>query len=231
MHIFALHGFLGKPSDWNILHPLSLPVTAVDIVNPQTSTSEWAHNFNNSITTTDNILFAYSLGGRLALHALTNNPSKWKAAIIISANPGLKSIVEREQRLKHDSQWVNRFENDSWEPLMQDWNQQPVFGNRVGPHRSENDYLRIPLSQMLTHWSLGHQEDLSDHISKLDLPILWITGEEDEKYCQLAKQQHFFHPLSRLWIAQNAGHRVPWELTNEFIKQSKFFLEQVQECV
>ncbi|QLH34926.1 MAG: hypothetical protein HWD61_01270 [Parachlamydiaceae bacterium] len=66
--------------------------------------------------------------GRLALHALFDEPNKWKAGIIISSHTGFKKESDKAARLLIDNAWAERFENDAWEKVLKDWNSQPVFG-------------------------------------------------------------------------------------------------------
>lgn len=212
MSIYALHGFLGRPSDWQESLPQAI---AVDLFQaPIKSFEEWAKQFNDSVPE-GSLLVGYSLGGRLALHALQENPIKWKGAVIISAHPGLP-VADRPQRVIHDKKWAKRFLNDPWEKVMNDWNSQPVFsGHQI--ERREEEFDRAILSSVLEQWSLGKQTELD--VSSLPMPLLWITGEKEHKKCPI-----FANPRSKVWIAPGAGHRVPWE-SGEFREQLQDFLE------
>lgn len=53
------------------------------------------------------ILVGYSMGGRLALHALLEG-GLWDAAILISPHPGLESEEERAARRAGDAEWGSR---------------------------------------------------------------------------------------------------------------------------
>ena len=154
--IFALHGFLGSPSDWQLLEKAfpKAKLHAVDLFDKRYSQSliDWAKSFNESAKQSNGkrILIGYSLGGRLALHALLDNPSLWSAAILISANPGLKSEQERSDRLASDSRWASRFLIESWDVLLDDWNKQPIFANdSFSFQRCEKDFSRAQLAEAL----------------------------------------------------------------------------------
>src|SRR5205085_956212 len=101
------------------------------------------------------------LGGRLALHALLEKHSPWKKAVIISANPGLKSPEERNSRLQADQKWAEKFKNDPWEQVLTQWNDQPLFGGKslplIRPENSANKQLH---AQVLMEFSLAYQNDL-----------------------------------------------------------------------
>lgn len=223
--IYAIHGFLGKTSDFDIFSDLNL--TPIDpFFYHAESLEDFAAKLNASIISNhDSILLGYSMGGRLALHTLINCPKKWKAAIIISSHTGLKSSLEKQERLKKDLCLIKRFEQENFEHMMNEWNNQDLFDPALPLNRKKEDYTSEILKKSLVNFSLGTQEDLKTKIAKLEIPILWIVGEKDKKYLELALNLKFLHPKSRIWIASNAFHRVPWSLKKEFEQQVKIFIE------
>ena len=192
--LYSLHGFLGRPDDF--------PGRGVDLfAEPILPFWKWAENFNKNILKKSTLL-GYSMGGRLALHALIQNPALWESATIISAFPG------QAETLSYDPYWENRFLNDPWDDLMRDWNAQPVFKHDPPVIRCESDYSRKKLAQALKTWSHANQEDLRSRIEALPMPIHWIVGEKDIKYTALASQLKFVHQDSRLTILKDTGHRI-----------------------
>lgn len=222
--IYALHGFLGLPSDWDFLKGLGA-LSSPEIYKNVTDYKTWARQFNASVNTEQrNILIGYSLGGRLALHALIDQPTLWHKGIIISSHPGISQKL-RQERIQQDERWAQRFESESWDSLMKDWNRQSVFCGIPSPIlRLEHQFHRKELASTLRQFSLGQQEDFSEAIAKLHIPILWIAGENDLRYKELAISQHLSHSASFKWIAPNAGHRVPWESQNSFYEQVAKFI-------
>jgi 2-succinyl-6-hydroxy-2,4-cyclohexadiene-1-carboxylate synthase len=211
--IWAIPGFLGLPSDWSFFG--LNPIIGVDWqAIPWKSLPDWGTQFNQRIGSHHDhpsVLMGYSFGGRLALHALLDNPKQWKAAIIISANPGLSDPHEKINRIEHDRQWATRFETEEWTSLIKAWNGQEIFSNDPFKfQRKEQDYQRNQLVQALLQGSLGAQEDLRQQIKDLKIPFLWITGSEDLKYCQIARTLSFSNPHSRWEKIPSSGHRAPW---------------------
>lgn len=220
-NIYALHGFLGAPSDWNFLN---VPIHAVDLFTfPSEGLQEFATQFNQKVMGPDNVLIGYSMGGRLCLHVLTENSSKWKAAIIVSAHPGLQKDL-RKTRLDADLAWFKRFCEEDFHVVMKEWNQQSPFLKSSFKIQS-HPYSKEMFLQSLQNWSLGNQEDLREAIFKLKQPILWVVGEYDQKYVDLCSTIKFSHPKSKIWIAANSSHRVPWEIKKKFEEEIKLFLE------
>jgi len=215
--LYALTGFLGCSSDWDFFCAADFGVGHLIPVIPKSTVSleSWGADFSLG-KQKKSILLGYSLGGRLALHAILSTPSFWEAAIIVSAHPGLLSESERKTRLLADETWANRFLSEDWDPLLNAWNQQSVLKTSVPLKRNEKDYDRKELAQMLRTWSLGKQRDLREEISRLSIPVLWITGERDLSYNALSLTVFLNHPLSRHETILHSGHRVPWDAPTAF---------------
>lgn len=229
--IHALHGFLGLPSDWKEFNFESC--SSHDLSNPAIAPNHdgfwgWAKRFNQFTAPQNDVLMGYSLGGRLALHALLDQPQKWKAAVLISANPGLQSIEQKDERLKADKQWAQRFIHEPWNHVLKAWNDQEVFKGKQFPlSRDEHQFSRLHLSFLLTTFSLGLQEDLTSLIHQLNLPILWVCGQQDSKFCELAQKITFFHKQSKVKIVADTAHRVPWEKPLQFKNLVQSFISEV----
>ena len=242
----ALHGFLGLPNDWfgivgEELSKIGLQIEPLDLWNCISQTVSDTDGFALSTaaaasrasamfaeTGVKPILMGYSMGGRLAMHAAVAHPDLFSGAVFISCHPGLTSEAERAQRLGSDQLWAERFRKQEWQSLMRDWNAQSVLApppvretNFVELIREESKFNRYDLSCALDLWSLGRQGDLRDQLLELALPVLYVTGEHDRKYSDLASelraarqavsphgQQHSVIPL--------AGHRVPWDAPSGF---------------
>jgi len=193
---------LGLPQDWspffqqahcpNLFNATPLPYV------------QWAKKLNQEINPKeDNLLVGYSLGGRLGVHALLDNPSLWKGALLIST--GLKA---RPDKWATDQEWSQKFSSLSWETLLEQWNAQPVFQNSSTPMRQEGDFNRQHLSAAFLEWSASKQSDLQMVIEQLPIPIYWVVGEKDP----FALHQIFLtHPDSKVIIVPGAGHRVLWD--------------------
>ncbi len=223
MKIWALHGFLGRTSDFSQLqHKCSELDAAIDWrsvdymhlreLSPQSTLEEWGEHFCQFVQKAspdgDNVLLGYSQGGRLALQALKVNTSMWKSVILMSTNPGLP-VTERSARLKNDEEWAEKFLHQNFEKTLEKWNAQSVFeGSMKEPERREEDYNRRQLADCLTRWSVGQQEDFRVFLKQLSLPTLFMTGERDSKYVQIGNILASGNPQLTHSIISNAGHRV-----------------------
>jgi len=234
--VHALHGFLGRPADWDPVFPGDEAVKW-DLFAPpfdcELTFLDWVNAFHSMIDTqnsTKRVLVGYSLGGRLALHCLCAAPEIWDAAILISANPGISSIEEKIERLERDIDWSEKFRTMDWESLIASWDSQAVFQNSSSPERrDEEDFPRYVLADKLIQWSLGNQEDLRQKITALNVPILWISGEYDVKYRKISTGLEFTHPDSRVWIAPKAGHRAHLDCPKALKREIDSFLNFQEE--
>ena len=158
------------------------------------------------------ILIGYSMGGRLALHALLEG-GPWDAAIIISASPGLRDPREAAQRRSQDTQWATRALTDSWVEFLNAWNNQPILGGELRDEREDKKLMqrRREIARSFVDWSVANQESLWDRLTEIKIPVLWIAGETDEKFSTIAREAAEKSPNFSLAIAPAAGHRVPWE--------------------
>ena len=232
MEVHFLHGFLGLPSDWfpiarsfshSFCHSLTTTEEMKDRSHSTKETlfnplffSSFAKSFNEKIleqaktnkAPSHRVLVGYSLGGRLALAILKENPTLWSHIILISSHTGLNSLQEREIRLQQDKKWSQRFLYDSWDELMQDWNQQEVFKSSSPFIRKESAFKREELARQLVDWSLGNQPDFSDILLSPPCPFLYLYGEKDTKFKKLAQSFPASTSLILRKEISGAGHRV-----------------------
>lgn len=216
--IFALHGFLGLPEDWNFLNVFAVDVLAIHP--PKEGMWKWARAFNATVkkSLSPRILLGYSMGARLAMHALLDAPELWQSAIFVSGQPGLKTDEEKARKAIEDRRWAERFLQEPWEPLMRDWNKQPIFLR--GKPFNEQNYSRPLLAETFLGFSQSLQEDLSSRLDACPVSQLWMAGECDAKYAAIARARP-----SHVIIPQ-AGHRVPWDNPDIFTKHLDQFLEE-----
>lgn len=245
LNVFLLHGFLGRPADWGEVRKYiskidNVSFHAVDYMsNPLLSSvnsfNEWAKNFNQYAGSISGrrLLVGYSLGGRLALHALREHSELWDQSILISTNPGfddssageIVGFKDREQRWIKDTEWANLFKSAPWESLIRSWNAQPVFNeSQAEPVRLEKDYERHLLELALTTWSLASQENMRSVLQELAAKIVWMTGALDQKFLGQAEAlRESGYKLSYVNV-DGASHRVLFD-------QPAFIAAEIQSWI
>lgn len=232
INIFFLHGFLGRPKDWDrtidslgglrTIFPVPVDYMNDPRLNSEVEFSQWAKNFNEWVQKYPgrNVLVGYSLGGRLAMHSLELQPSLWEHVFLLSANPGFDDespgeicgFPDREARWLKDSEWALLFKQAPWESLVKSWNNQPVFKGSVNePERIESDYDRGLLELALTHWSLAVQKNMRPVLKEQARKISWLTGEMDIKFQDQALQLQSQIPEMNYVSVSRSSHRIPMD--------------------
>ena len=198
MVITCLHGFLGNPHDWDFLRDAGLAIETPPL---------------DAIPPHGDILLGYSLGGRLALHALLAG-AQYKRAIFVSTGLGIEGDDARAARRAADQAWARRFESEDFDSVLAAWNAQPVL---AGPEltRTRDDYD----PRALREWSSGALPPVASRLHELTIPTLWIAGALDVKYVAEAKRAVSLAPNANLAIIEDAGHRIPWQQPREFMER------------
>ena len=178
---------------------------------------------------TPQVLLGYSLGGRLAFHALLCRPELWSAAVIVSAHPGYEASSVCNSRIAADEQWARRFLTEPWDLLIRDWNAQSIFGrmkNMFSPE--ENDFSRELIALTFRVFSTGRQESLVSKLAELSAPpVLYLSGEFDTAYTALGSGLAKKIPVLSPAVIANTWHRAPWEDPEQFVSLVQDFLGKV----
>ncbi|MDZ4699015.1 MAG: alpha/beta fold hydrolase [Rhodothermales bacterium] len=227
--LWLIHGNLQTPAVWKAFVPrflaAGLKVHLVDLYATLADSMEaWAEAFTTSVRVAGEpharVVLGYSLGARLALHALLADPTLWNGAILVGADTGLADEEARVRRRETDAVWARRFLEEPIDRVMEDWNAQPVFGGRPALcHDHTVPRERQPIARMFTAYSKGRQRDLLPDLGRtIDVPTLWLTGADDPVFTRSAQSAVAAIPGARHEIIPGAAHRVPWENPNAFLE-------------
>ena len=232
-----MHGSLQGPRVWQQFEgsfsyrgkPLSIQAEDLRTTTAD-SFSAWAKDFCKKVQDRsqgeESFLLAYSLGGRLAMHALLEKPSLWKGAVIVAAHPGLSSSEEKSKRLKVDKSWLQKFTNEPLEQVLKDWDELPTFtGFKNQAPREVDDFSKPWVSKSFDTFSTGRQEHLLPKLKTLSMPILYIAGAKDKKYADLGVELERACPGISFKEVSEAGHRVPWEAGDVFVSKVQDFMD------
>ena len=230
--LWCLHGNLQQPDVWSALTQklqLREPELQIQLVNLWDTLAAdcwtWAETFCQMVQAmtaqqqdSRHYVLGYSLGGRLAWHALIASPELWAGAVIVSADTGMVNLLQKDQCLKRDRTWAHRFLSEPWDDLLAQWDALPVFcGRPCTTPRPETEFDRQKIAYAFEAYSKGHMEDLTNAIRSLSMPITYITGGDDQRYCQLGKMLEQQCPTLNHHQLEQAGHRVPWEQPDAFL--------------
>lgn len=239
--IFLLHGFTGKANDWNFLDKqLSAKyfLIKIDILGHGKSDSptektyyseinlvKQLHSVINYFGFKKNILFGYSMGGRIALSYSLVYPEKISALILESASPGIENSFERQLRIEHDKNLAESIFDKGTNKFIRDWVNQPFFNSlknigsqkllKIITERSLNN--PVGLANILTEFGQGKMKSKWTELDKINFPIMLISGQLDKKYCEINKKASKLFKNAELIIIRDSGHNVHLEKEKEFV--------------
>jgi 2-succinyl-6-hydroxy-2,4-cyclohexadiene-1-carboxylate synthase len=227
LECWCLHGAVGVAADWRglakRLAAAAIGTRAVDLWRFLECAPLTLPGFGKALNAdaggevfrgSGRALLGYSMGGRMALHALLEKNQPWQAAVIVSAHPGLESAAGRSARLAADAAWATQAFAGDWQQFLNAWNAQPLLGTtaiREGQAARSLITRRREVARSFIDWSLGGQAPLWERLAEINIPVLWVAGENDEKFRALAERAAGLSPRARLAVAPASGHRVPWE--------------------
>ena len=196
-HLWLIHGNLQTPAVWDDFKGLQQPNFCIHKVNLWDTAAEdfwsWAKTFtdqvhnqqvhNQQVQNQANAkecshhLIGYSLGGRLALHALyyatSHVPELWSSVTITAADTGLSNKVAKSQQLDWDTKWANKFLTEDWDTLLSEWNDLAVFCGREAKHSLENGKVaRAKIAKLFVTFSKGKQAVSYTHLTLPTTPYV-----------------------------------------------------------
>lgn len=169
-------------------------------------------------------LLGYSMGGRLALYLTVYFPQLFIKVILESASPGLKTQVERDERLKQDAKLIDRLLRVEFSVFLEQWYQNPLFSSfRQHPNYHQAIAQRIhnnphELAKSLQYMGLGVQPSLWDNLTTVQVPVLLIVGEYDTKFKEINHDLADLLPQAQLQLVKNSGHNVHFERSSQFAR-------------
>ena len=245
--VVFLHGLLGAGDEWDeqtrslgdsrYCVRIDLPGhgksrdCALDLY-PMPACAEAVIELLDSLEISTAGLCGYSMGGRLACYLATHFGERFDRVLIESASPGLRSEQERTERTAHDEELALRLERDGIGPFLVHWYRQPLFASltrnpelvrSVTARRLDNNPRSAARS--LRFMGTGTMPDLRPRLSKLDIPMMLVTGELDVKFTSLAGEIADLCPTATHRILKDCGHNVHLERPHEFLEVLKEFFQ------
>ncbi|HEY6727103.1 MAG TPA: alpha/beta fold hydrolase [Polyangiaceae bacterium] len=228
----CLHGFTGTPECFRALAAASAPgarFLSPTLTGHGSPPAAWAPSFEAELERLarwlaerqhgPTFLLGYSLGARLALGLLAAAPDRFAGAVLIGANPGLRSDSERRARKHADEQLRKRLLEHGLTAFVDEWERLPLFATQAALEpavRAEQRRARLThtaegLAHALAALGLGEMPDYWPRLAALDLPVALVVGAEDAKFRRLGETMLQLFPRARLELAPRAGHNVVLE--------------------
>lgn len=166
------------------------------------------------------VLVGYSMGARMALHAVLAHPSRFAGLVLVSGTAGIDDAAERASRRSSDEVLADRIEEVGVEAFIDEWLANPLFAGLTTGSAMRSDRLGNTaqgLADSLRHAGTGTQEPLWSRLEDISIPALIVTGSRDDKFENLGtRMASLMRSCTRVSIA-DAGHTVHLEKTAEFV--------------
>ncbi|TYR82045.1 2-succinyl-6-hydroxy-2,4-cyclohexadiene-1-carboxylate synthase [Priestia megaterium] len=246
--LLLLHGFTGSSQTWRTLSTRwasHYQVISIDIIGHGKTDSpleiepyrieemvKILYGLIQHLALQDVNIVGYSMGGRLALSFACTYPDYVKALVLESASPGLKSEQEMLLRKQADNELAETIQKGGIEQFVQYWEDTSLFHTQKKLPPSIQAEIRqerlnqceVGLANSLRGMGTGAQLSLWKHLHKVNLPVLLITGELDEKFCRIGKEMVNLFPCVHHEVVFQTGHAIHVEQPEIFGKIVSEFL-------
>ena len=157
------------------------------------------------------VLVGYSMGARIALHAILAEPDCASAVVLVSGTAGIADDAARSTRRAADAALAARIVELGTGPFIEEWLAQPMF---AGLPRSDADRaLRATnrpesLARSVLRLGQGVQEPLWDRLGRIARPVTVIAGSDDPRYAEEAVRIAAAVQRGSSTVIAGAGHAV-----------------------
>jgi 2-succinyl-6-hydroxy-2,4-cyclohexadiene-1-carboxylate synthase len=250
--ILAIHGFTGSLSTWDAFSKAvqaEYSIIKVDMPGHGLSDSpdnSELYSMENTAKALAELLdklniqrvhwLGYSMGARIALGASILLKERTLSLILESGSPGLATLGEQAARVKNDEALAKKIETEGLESFINYWEALPMWASQSRLPQTVRNRLRAQrlsnnptgLVNSLRGIGTGAQPSFHERLAEIRVPTIFITGEEDEKFVNTAKEMQRSVKNSRLRIVKESGHTVHLEQSDEFNRIVLDFLRNVK---
>mgnify|MGYP001179673221 FL=1 len=251
--VVMLHGFTGSTETWRpLMNKLEQAFRVVTIDLPghgQTDAPPKADRYRMELVADDLAglihrlkatpahWLGYSMGGRLALYMACRLPKLVRSLILESASPGIIDQRERKARIEQDTSLAQRIEREEIAQFVDHWQSIPLFDTQKHLPEEIRSALRSQrlknstagLANSLRGMGTGVQPELWSELGSLKMPVLLITGEDDQKFTNINRRMAAAISGSRLETVPNTGHTVHLESAELYSDLVLNFLSALSE--
>jgi 2-succinyl-6-hydroxy-2,4-cyclohexadiene-1-carboxylate synthase len=226
--VVLLHGFTQTAHSWHaVAHEFKTDHEIVAIDLPGHGDSS---NVRADLTKTADLVaetvgagtyIGYSMGGRVALHLALSHPNVVKRLVLIGATAGIDDAGERDDRRCTDNALADFIETNGVDVFLDRWLAQPLFATLPPEAADRADRARntaAGLASSLRLSGTGSQQSLWHRVNTLDIPVLVVAGEHDDKFTTLAHRLvTAVGPNATFASIEGAGHAAHLERPDAFI--------------
>ena len=227
-----LHGFTGAPRSWSrVLNHAQLdrsPVVPALAGHGQDWRSRDVESFEVEVTRVvavasgadrPRLLGGYSMGARVAMGLLAQQPHLFDAALLIGVHPGLTDDAARTARRELDAGRARSLREKGLAEFVAGWEDLPLFASQRNLSRevlAEQRDIRLAqdaegLARGLEVLGLAEMPDYRAAIRSSEVPITLMTGSLDSKFSEIASALAREHAHIDAEVVDGVGHNVVLE--------------------
>lgn len=248
--ILFLHGFTGSSGDWEFLFdklekkyaPLAIDLpghgesSSQEIIDNirEGSIVDLLSGFLSELDISWLVICGYSMGGRAALSFTIKYPGKVSGLILESSTAGIISQEERISRIKNDEKLAERILEIGVKSFIDEWYDNPLYNSIKEKSKlyeklisGKKIYSPIGLSNSLRDFSSGRMPSCWNDLKNLRVPVLLVTGENDEKFSRINSNMLKFLPNAEHVNVPSSGHITHLENEGYFINLLNTFLSRI----
>ena len=248
--VVLLHGFTGSHFTWDRLckrlldsHFLivpDLPGHGKSSTAPAMSVDQISNSILgllDDLRIDKTALLGYSMGARIALNFATRYQDRLSCLILESGSPGIRDRREREERRLKDESLAKDIEHYGLDWFVEKWENLELFATLK--NLDQDTHLRIKnermsntssgLAKSLKSAGTGTMQPMWSELGRLQVPVLLVVGEEDEKFVSIAKEmkKEIVTTDCVLKVLKNAGHAPHLENYQMFECAVEEFLDDI----
>lgn len=180
-------------------------------------------------------MIGYSMGGRTALSFYSYYPDAVCSLTLVSASPGLKTEAERLKRIKKDEKLADKIGEDLTQ-FVNFWESIPIFTShdrlckKTKKELRDERLMQSPrgLIDSLTYMGTGVQPSWWKQLNQIDIPVLLIVGELDDKFVKINTEMKKMIPNSEFNVISQSGHTPHIEQREKFDKMVMMFIKNLK---
>jgi len=176
----------------------------------------------------------YSMGARLCLHLALEQPDLVDALVLVGVNPGIEGEEERGRRRAADEVLAERLTAEGVPAFVDRWLAQPLFSNLPADASDRDQRITNTtegLAASLRLAGTGRQDPLWERLPELQMPVLLVAGELDDKFDAIARRAAgAIGPNAELVLIPGAGHACHLERPDAFCLVLSDFLADVADA-
>ncbi|PAB58392.1 2-succinyl-6-hydroxy-2,4-cyclohexadiene-1-carboxylate synthase [Anaeromicrobium sediminis] len=246
--IICLHGFSENISTWKFLQLEGYKLILIDLIGHGKSDKPFSSKYYTLKVIIKHLnklihqlgfkkysMLGYSMGGRIALAYALTYSNEIDKLILESASYGECGFINRLKRRRNDGKIAKMIRQNGIGWFDEYWGNLSIFKSQRKLSKDIIDGIRKRrlmnevhgLSNTLLCTGQGKFPCLKNQIANLSMPVLYISGEYDEKYKAIGKNFEKLNDNVKHKTIKGVGHNTHIEQPNSFIEVVNKFLEGV----